>query len=255
MKKDKKIIIANWKMNPESLIEAKKMFLGIKKTAGKLSGVQTVVCPPYIYLNELVSLYKGHRVAIGAQNVFSENKGSFTGAVSPNMLKKNKVDYVIVGHSERRALGEDNQIINEKIKASLRSGLNVIFCVGEKERDENAKYFDFLKNEILDSLEGVNAGSLKNILVAYEPIWAISNNSGGKAVLPSEIQEMVIFIKKVLSDRFGIKTKMPQILYGGSVNPKNTKEILEEGGVDGLLVGKASLDAGKFGEILKIANI
>ncbi len=255
MSKNKKIIIANWKMNPESLSEAKKIFLGIKKNASKLSGVQTIVCPPFIYLNELVSLYKGHRIVIGAQDVFSKNKGSFTGVISPNMLSKNKIEYVIIGHSEKRALGEDNKIVNEKIKASLKAGLKIVLCIGEKNRNADAKYFDFLKDELLASLDGVTANGLRKILIAYEPIWAISNNSSGKAMSPSEIHEMAIFIKKVLSDSYGIKTKMPQILYGGSVNPKNTKEILEEGGIDGLLVGKMSLLSEKFGEILKIANL
>lgn len=254
MQKDKKIIIANWKMNPVDHSGAKKLFLEIKKTASNLKNIQTVICPPYIYLNELVSLYKGHRISIGTQDVFHKNKGSFTGMISSAMLKNIGSNYVIIGHSERRNLGETNQLINEKVITSLKSGLKVILCVGEYERDSEIQYFNFVKDELLDSLKQINKNSLKNILVVYEPVWSISNNSKGKAMSSSDIQEMVIFIKKVLSDRFGIKTKMPQILYGGSVNPKNTKDILENGGVDGLLVGNASLDSKKFNEILRIAN-
>ncbi len=254
MSKNKKLIIANWKMNPESLAEAKKIFLGIKKVAGKLLNVQTVVCPPFIFLEEIASLYKGHRIAIGAQDVFEKNTGSFTGMISPNMLKKNGVDYVILGHSERRALGESDEYINNKVRISLKTGLKVILCVGEKERDNQGQYFIFIKNQILNSLEGITKSFLNNLSIAYEPVWAISNNSKNKAMSSDQIYEMIIFIKKVLTDKFGVKTKMPQILYGGSVNPKNTKEILKEGGVDGLLIGRAGLDIKKFSEILNIAN-
>lgn len=254
MFKNKKLIVANWKMNPESLTEAKKIFLGIKKVAGKLLNVQTVICPPFIYLEKIISLYQGHRIAIGAQDVFEKNTGSFTGMISPNMLKKSGIGYVILGHSERRALGESDERINNKVKASLRSGLKVILCVGEKERDSQGQYFIFIKNQILNSLEGVAKNSLDNLSIAYEPIWAISNNSKNKAMSSDQIYEMIIFIKKVLFDKFGIKIKTPQILYGGSVNSKNTKEILEKGGVDGLLIGRAGLDIKKFSDILNIAD-
>ncbi|MBU1557542.1 triose-phosphate isomerase [Patescibacteria group bacterium] len=254
MSKNKKIIIANWKMNPVSTKEAKKLFLGIKITASKLKNVQTVVCPPFVYLNELVSEYKGHRIAIGAQDSFSENAGSFTGMVSPKMLKNSGVEYVIIGHSERRALGEDNKMINEKTKASIKSGLKVILCVGERSRDEQGKQFSFIKKELVESLDGIAKGSLKNIFVAYEPIWAISNNSKNKAMSSNDIHEMTIFIKKVLTDKFGVGMKIAGVLYGGSAGPLNTKDILENGNADGLLVGRSSLDAKKFNRILETAN-
>jgi len=254
MSKNKKVIIANWQMNPAEIKEAKKIFLGIKNVANKLLNVQTVVCPPFIYLEEIVSLYNGHRIAIGAQDVFEKNKGSFTGMISPNMLKKNGVDYVILGHSERRALGESNKYINSKVRASLKAGLKVILCVGEKERDNQGQYFIFIKNQILNSLEGVTKVSSNNFFIAYEPIWAISNNSKTKAMSSDQIYEMTIFIKKVLADKFGLKFKMAGILYGGSVNFTNVKDILKNGGVDGLLVGSASLDAKKFNKLLEVAN-
>lgn len=254
MLKNKKTIIANWKMNPVSTKEAKKIFLGIKNTASKLKDVQTVVCPPFIYLDDLVEMYKGHRIEIGAQDVFFENKGSYTGMISPKMLKNSGVEYVILGHSERRALGEDNKTVNEKIKASIKAGLKVTLCVGERSRDENGKQFSFIKKELLESLEGVSKSSLKNIFIAYEPIWAISKNNKGVAMSSEDIHEMTIFIKKVLTDKFGAGVKNAGVLYGGSVSPDNTKDILENGNVDGLLVGRASLDPKKFGEILRVSN-
>ena len=253
--KNKKLIIANWKMNPTSETEAKKLFLGIKRVSSRLQNVQTVVCPPFLYIKSLVDLYKGHRVAIGAQDTFIKNKGSYTGMVSPEMLEGIGVDYVILGHSERRAIGEDDELVSRKVLASVRAGLKVILCVGEKERDDNIEHFDFLEEQLVGSLEGISKNALKNIIVAYEPVWAIStNNKDKKAVVSEDIQEMSIFIKKVLSDKYGVKTKLPPIIYGGSADSKNAKDILENGNVKGLLVGRASLDSKSFGDILKIAN-
>ena len=252
--KQKITIIANWKMNPDGVKEAKKLFLGIKKTASKLKNIQTVVCPPFVYINDLAGMCKGRRVAVGGQDVFSENKGNFTGMISPKMLKNNGVEYVIVGHSERRVLGEDNKIVNKKIKASIKSGLKIVLCIGERSRDEHGKQFAFIKKELTESLESISKNSLKNIFVAYEPIWAISGNGKSGAMSPEDIYEMTIFIKKVLTDKFGVGVRVAGILYGGSVCPGNTKDILKNGNVDGLLVGRASLDAKKFCEILKKGN-
>jgi len=254
MERNKKIIIANWKMNPVSQKKSNKLFLGIKKTASRLRNVQTIVCPPFIYLNELAKQYKGHRISIGSQDSFYENTGFFTGEVSSKMLKNNSVEYVILGHSERRALGESNDIINKKVLASLNSGLNVVLCIGEKEKKNQGEQFAFLKKEILESLDGVQKKMLKNVFIAYEPIWAISSRSKGIAMSSEDIYEMTIFIKKVLADKFGLKFKMAGILYGGSVNFTNVKDILKNGGVDGLLVGSASLDAKKFNKLLEVAN-
>jgi triosephosphate isomerase len=246
--KNKKIIIANWKMNPNSLEKAKKLLSDTKKVSSKLKNIETIVCPPYIYLSDLVK--KG--IFVGAQNVFSKNVGAHTGMISPYMLEDLGVEYVIIGHSERR-LWETNDVVNKKIIEAMRSGLKVILCIGENERDKDAKYFNFLKNQIIESLEGVSKNALKNICIAYEPIWAISSNKGS-AITPENLHEMIIFIKRVLSDKYGVSTKPPKILYGGSVNPKNTQGFFTETSIDGLLVGGASLDIKKFGEILKIAD-
>lgn len=235
-------------MNPNSLDKAKKLFSETKKVATKLKNTQTIICPPYIYLGSLVD----KNISIGAQNTFSKNVGAYTGMISPDMLEDLGVEYVIIGHSERR-LWETNEIVNKKIIEAMRSGLKVILCIGEKERDKEANYFHFLKEEILESLKGVSKNALKNIYIAYEPIWAISSNKGS-AIDTGNLHEMVIFIKRVLSDKYGVNTKLPKILYGGSVNPKNTQELFTEGNTDGFLVGGASLDIKKFGEILKIAD-
>jgi triosephosphate isomerase len=245
----KKIIIANWKMNPVSSKEAIKIFNETKKTAGKLSNIKTIICPPFVYLPLLK--------ADGAQNVFYEDRGSFTGEISAEMLKDFGVRYVIIGHSERRnppiGEGETDEIINKKIKASLKAGLNVIFCVGEKERDSEGRYLGFLKSQIDEGLKNVSKNYFNRLILAYEPIWAIG--TGGEADNPEGTARVAIFIRRALLPLLGNENgkKIP-VLYGGSVTAKNADDFLKNGGVDGLLVGRASLDPKIFNEILKIAN-
>lgn len=241
-------------MSPDSVKEAKKIFGGIKKVASKLRNVQTVVCPPFIYLMELQKMVSGHRCVLGAQDSFWERKGSFTGEVSPPMINNLKSEYVILGHSERRALGETDEIVNKKIKACLKENLKVVLCIGEKERDDHGDYLNDIKKQIENSLLGVSKSSLSKVIIAYEPLWAIGKNSQRPAT-PAESMEMSIFIKRVLADIFG-KNHISNIniLYGGSVDLKNADSFLQEGGIDGLLVGRASLDHLKFGKILEKAN-
>lgn len=252
--RDKKIIIGNWKMAPVATKDAKATFGAIKKTASSLRNVQTVICPPYIYINELKKMTSGHRCVIGAQNSFWNEEQVNTGEVSPLMLKNIGIQYVILGHSERRAFGETNELINKKVKACLKNDLIVVLCVGEFERDEHGEYTRFIKNELMESLSGVKKKYLKNIIIAYEPIWAIGKKAKCSASAEDSL-EVSILIKKILYDKFGKDAAINvPVLYGGSVNPKNTENFLLDGGVDGLLVGRASLDAKKFSEILKIAN-
>ncbi len=252
---NKKIIIANWKLNPIGTKKAKHLFSGIKKVASTLRNVQTVVCPPFVYINDLQKLVTGHRVVVGSQDVFFENKGAFTGEISAGMLKDSGVKYIIVGHSERRALGETNNIVNKKIISALKEDINVVVCIGEIERDENAEYLNFLRTEIKESLHGISKNKLNKLTIAYEPIWAIGGSGGGTPDSPDETMETVLFIRKILSELFGKKNAMSTpILYGGSVNKKNAEGFLSESGVQGLLIGGASLDAVHFGEILKKAD-
>ena len=249
----KKIIVANWKMNPQSLKDAKEIFNGIKKVAGKLSKVETVICPPFIYISNLKSQISN--LKLGAQNVFYEKKGAFTGEISPAMLKDFGVKYIIIGHSERRALGETDEVINKKIKSALEEGFKAILCIGEKERDPNGEYLNFLKAQINEGLNGVPKKSLANLLIAYEPVWAISSNAGARADNPESAMQTAIFIRRELLPIIGnhAARNIP-ILYGGSVNPENAGGFLERAGMQGLLVGGQSLIPKNFGEILKIAN-
>jgi triosephosphate isomerase (TIM) len=254
MSKNKKLIIANWKLNPTNLKDAKKLFIDIKKTASKTQKVQIVICPPSIYINELNKMYSGHRITLGAQDAFWENKGSYTGELSPMALKSIGAKYVIIGHSERRALGESNTDVNKKVINILKNKLNVILCVGESKRDSQAFYLKFLREELESALSDVPQNYLKNLIIAYEPLWAIGK-SVDNAVSPHQMHEMYLFIKKILIEIYtkNIAFSVP-IIYGGSVEPDNVKGLLDSGEIDGFLVGHASLKAEQFNEILKITN-
>jgi triosephosphate isomerase len=248
----KNLIIANWKMAPNSLKEAKKIFSAIKKAAGRAPKATTVVCQPFVYLPVFRSL--PHVIKLGSQDIFwADKKTSFTGEISAPMLKGLGVKYVIVGHSERREhFGETNGIVNKKIKYALGAGLKVVFCVGEKGREGG--YFNFIKQEMHQGLAGVRKKDLKNLIVAYEPIWAIGK-SAKSADTPEDAQEMAIYIRRIFLAIAGSERarKLP-VLYGGSVDPKNAGGFLAMPGISGLLVGHESRVPGDFAEILKIAN-
>ncbi len=260
----KKIIIANWKMAPSSLKEAKRIFNEIKKTAIKLSKVKTIICPPFVYLSELGHLMSKWtlNVRLGAQDLFYENPpaggGAYTGEISAGMLKNLGVKYVIIGHSERRELGESNEVINKKIKTALVSGLKIIFCIGEKERDSEGEYLNFIKDQINEGLKGIPrklfnppAGGL---IIAYEPVWAIGKK-GKNADNPENVFQMSIYIRRALLTVVGGKfSRAIPVVYGGSVEPENAEKLLTDGGMQGFLVGHASLIPKDFNKILTIAN-
>ncbi len=253
MAKSKKLIIGNWKMNPLSGSEAKETFSAIREIASKLKKSKTVICPPFVFLENLSKL-RSSGISLGSQDVFWELEGAYTGEISPKMLQKLGVEYVIVGHSERRALSETNEMANKKVKACIKYGFTPILCIGESVRDEEANYLNFIRQELKDSLAGVTKENLKKVVIAYEPIWAIGKNALRQAKAEESL-EMSIFIKKILTDIFGAKAaEKVSILYGGSINAENAKNFLFGGGVSGLLVGRESLDAEKFGKILKAAE-
>ncbi len=245
--------MANWKMNPGTLAEARLLFTQTKRAASRLENVLTIICPPFPYLAEFA--HSGTtRVALGAQSASFQNGGRLTGEVSPEMLRDLGVSYVIVGHSERRALGESDETIAAKARAVVAEGMTPILCVGEKERDAEGHYFEILKNQLAASLARLPRASFRTLVIAYEPLWAIGK-SAREAMSPRAVCETAIFIRKVLTDLVGAEAaQQPQILYGGSVEEENTTAILSEGGVAGLLVGHTSLESARFITILKRAN-
>ena len=254
-----KIVIGNWKMNPLSLKEAEKLFTNIAKSISGVRKTEVVICPPFLYLEKLKSIgWRTKKISLGAQDVFWGNPpaggGAYTGEVSADMLYNIGVKYIIVGHSERRAMNESNSDINKKIKASLSAGLRPILCVGENVRDENHEYFNVVKTQLTKCLDGISKNSISKVIIAYEPIWAISSTQNRKNAMPEDSKEMTIFIRKILSDKFGSEASKIRIIYGGSANEKDAEDFLKNGGVDGLLPGRASLDPKKFSQIIKICE-
>lgn len=273
-----KIIAANWKMNnafDEADIWLNNFFKGYSEKYDELQKVETVLCPPTILLDYIDSelmedgfqfleefakkeqrsiddfsaeelneiVYKGRPIKLGAQDCHAQESGSFTGDVSALMLKKVGCQYVILGHSERRATHfESSEIVSKKIKTALANDLIPIICVGEsKETRDAAKHLEFVYNQVMQSVP--LDVKFKKLIIAYEPIWSI-----GTGAVPSaqQIEEMGNLMKKIFTEKLKDVSKEFFMLYGGSVNAQNSKEILAISGVDGLLVGKASLDAAEF---------
>ena len=244
-------------MNPPTLEEAVKLADKVERGVAKLEvaeleNVDVVVAAPFTYLYPIRSLLK--RVKLGAQDVFWESSGAYTGEVSWSELEDLVVRYVIVGHSERRALGETESRINKKLKVVLEAGMTAVLCVGEPQEvrdngEETAK--EFVRNQIKATLEGIENWKLKNenLLIAYEPIWAVGT---GNNAVPEDAAKMISFIKSILNSQFSILNS--RVLYGGSTNAENISGFMVRDEIDGALVGKASLDAEEFVEMVKIAG-
>src|SRR3989344_4526497 len=251
MSKGKKLIIGNWKMNPASLEKALRLAKEISKYSKYSRGkTEIVICPPFVFLSAISKKIK--KAKLGAQDVhFETNNTAQTGEISPLMLKNLGVKYVIVGHSERRMLGETNEIVRKKIGACLKHAITPIVCVGESKRDESGNYLSFVRTQLEEIFSGLPKTISGKIIIAYEPIWAIGKTAAREAT-SEEAEEMSIFIKKVLSDIFDAKAvKNLRIIYGGSVNPENSASFLNQRNIDGLLVGRDSLDPDNFKEIIK----
>ena len=257
----KYFVVGNWKMNPGSLSEARRVLSEVKKglarTKISFSRVKIILCPPFPYL---FALPPKAPLALGAQDVFWINPGSargaYTGEVSLEMLKNMGADYVIVGHSERRGyLSEDNAVVNKKLSIVLKSGLNAIFCVGEREEGKDQHSLNYVKEELARGLEGIGREYMKNLIVAYEPVWALSTSVKGHVASPEHAFKMAIFIRRTLLPIVGeTMAKNIPILYGGSVSSKTVKDFLPDGWMQGVLVGSKSLDAKDFVRICEIAN-
>lgn len=251
----KKLIIANWKMNPLKGTDARKMFQGINTVASKLKNVETVVCPPLVYLESLGEKVTTRSCVLGAQDAFWEHAGPYTGQVSPDMIFNTKARYVIVGHSEIRNLGETDDMVNKKIQSILQFPLIPVICVGETVRDDDAGHIKFVKHQITQALDGLTHEQIMRVVIAYEPVWSIGDKAK-RVCTPAECREVVQNIRHVLADVLGDtdNARMIPILYGGSLSEKNIEEFLLDGLVQGGLVGRASLDAKEFTKILKIAE-
>ena len=247
MKNRKKLVVGNWKMNVMSVAEAKKLVSGVKRKTAKIKKTEVVFCPPLVYVSDLKNL-SGKNHKLGVQNISSEEKGAFTGEVSAAQVRQYGVTHSIIGHSERRKMGETDEMVNKKVHLAFNAKMTPILCIGESMRDENGDYLNFIKMQLKTGLKGVTNAQISDVVIAYEPIWAI----GAKDAMQSrDIHAMTIYIKKCLQGMFESYASSVKILYGGAVNTANTSEIITDGFVDGLLVGRDSLDVESFSQIIK----
>lgn len=249
----RKVIAGNWKMNNDlqqsiSLIEELK-----NKLEKKSINCDVIICPPFTSLSEAKKFVEGSVIKLGAQNMFYEDSGAYTGEISAQMLKSVGCEYVIIGHSERRTIfGEKDEMINKKIRKALSQRLKPIFCVGEtleeREKDITEKV---IKKQIEKGLMDVTPDEILDVIIAYEPVWAIGT---GRTATPQQAQEVHQFIRKLLTNMYSKDfANMIIIQYGGSVKPENAKELLSQKDIDGALVGGACLKADSFIGIIEAA--
>jgi triosephosphate isomerase len=244
----------NWKMN-KTTGEAIDLVRELKAAISGVKGVEVAVAPPFTALYAVCKELEGSSIRLAAQNLYWEEKGAFTGEVSPLMLKEVGCHYVIIGHSERRQFfGETDETVNRRIKAALAQGLKVIFCIGEilKEREEG-KTFSVIERQVEDGLKNLSDKEMKNIVIAYEPVWAIGT---GKTATPGQAEEVHRFIRGKIEKLYSREVSEEiRIQYGGSVTPENIKGLMEQANIDGALVGGASLKAEPFSKIVRFKEL
>ncbi len=241
------LIAGNWKMNT-TLSEATELVSKMLRELDEIDNVDKVLCPPFVSLAAVGELIKGSSIKLGAQNVYFEEKGAYTGEISPLMLV-DLCEFVIIGHSERRQyFSETGEIVNRKIKAALRAGLKPILCVGERlEENEAGRTEKVVTEQLSSSLAGIN--DINGLTIAYEPVWAIGT---GKAATGKQANETSSLIRRTISKLYGeIIAQDLCILYGGSVTADNATEFVQQPEIDGALVGGASLKADQFLSIVK----
>lgn len=245
----KPIIAGNWKMN-KTIAEGVE-FINEVKTQVEATDVEVLVCAPATMLKDLVIAAKGSNVKIGAQNMHYEESGAFTGEIAPAMLKEIDVDYVVIGHSERRQyFNETNETCNLKVLKALEVGIAPILCCGETlEQREAGETKDFVKSQIVEGFKNIPADKVADIVIAYEPIWAIGT---GKTATSEEANDVVAYVREVIKGLYSdAESEEVRIQYGGSVKPANVEEIMNQSDIDGALVGGASLQADSFVQLVK----
>ncbi|KPK74484.1 MAG: triosephosphate isomerase [Phycisphaerae bacterium SM23_30] len=253
-KLDRSLLIAgNWKMN-KTVNEAKELAEELVKGSNIIRASTAVLCPPFTVLGAVASVIESTVYRLGAQNVFWEDSGAFTGEVSPPMLRAVGCQYVIVGHSERRQyFGETDASVNRKIKAALHSGLTPIVCVGETLQErEDGKTHDVIKKQINGVLEGLTDEAVRSLIVAYEPVWAIGT---GMTAEPEDADEVHAYIRELVNIAYSPDVSQNlTILYGGSVNESNAETLLYMNNIDGALIGGASLKPESFLQVISTAE-
>ncbi|MGZ3569716.1 MAG: triose-phosphate isomerase [Thermodesulfobacteriota bacterium] len=244
----------NWKMN-KTVREAIDLVRELKTALSGAKGVEVAVAPPFTALFAVHQEIEGSPIGLAAQNLYWEEKGAFTGEISPIMVKEVGCHYVIIGHSERRQFfGETNETVNRRIKAALAASLKVIFCIGETLQErEGEKTFSVIEKQIEGGLKGLGHKEIKNMVIAYEPVWAIGT---GKTATPEQAEEVHGFIRRKLEKLYSREVSEEiRIQYGGSVTPENVRGLMDQPNIDGALVGGASLKADSFSKIVRFKEL
>jgi len=250
----KPFVAGNWKMNTDSRSSvglAREVVEGSAEIAGR--SVDVAICPPFVYLQAVAGAVSSSNVAVGAQDVYFQSQGAFTGEISPTMLKDLGCTYVICGHSERRhVIGEGDELVNKKVTAAIGGGLLPILCVGElRSQREASQTEDVVRRQVREGLAGLSVEKASAVTIAYEPVWAIGT---GLTARPEQAQEVHEYIRRLVAEIYDPRlAEEIRILYGGSVKPDNTRELMSQVDIDGVLVGGASLKADSFVAIIKAA--
>ena len=251
--KRKKIIAGNWKMN-HTIAETSGFINEIKGHVSEISDVDIVLCPTFTSLQTAVNLTRDTIVGVGAQNVHWDRNGAFTGEISLEMLLEIPVDYVILGHSERRQyFGESDETVNKRLKSTLTTLIKPIVCIGEKLGERESGITEkVIARQLNDSLNGITADQMDNVVIAYEPVWAIGT---GVTATPDQAQEVHAFIRNLINEKYSANvSENIRIQYGGSVKSSNADDLLSQPDIDGALVGGASLDCSEFVKIIRSAE-
>ena len=244
MKKSVPLVVGNWKLHPITLKEAADLAQGVARKHKKNTAPYVAVAPPFPYVAEVGKRIASSTVELAAQDVHYQNMGAYTGEVSGSQLKDLGVVYVIIGHSERRAMGETDEDVVKKVAAVLKHRLIPIVCIGERKRDTKGNYYSFVEHQLPALTANLSAAQVKKVVIAYEPIWAIGT---GETASVDDVKEMQLFIESILTKVYDRATaKSVRLLYGGSVKPKNAAALHQAGGMNGFLVGGASLRAEDF---------
>lgn len=246
----KRLVVGNWKLFIDKPEDARSFALALRRKLRGMSGVEVSIAPPLTMLKEIAGLLESSPIRVGAQTISKFEGGAHTGDVSGAMLKHAGALFVVVGHSERRAQGDTNEDVHEQLQNAASNGVSPILCIGEETRGQDGEHFSIIEEQLTSALKNIPKNSLKKLVVAYEPVFTIGKTAKD-AIKPAELEEMVIYIRKLLADILDrrIALKIP-ILYGGSVEGENAAELLKTGGVNGFLVGHASAHIDSFFEIL-----
>lgn len=251
---NKKIIIANWKMNPDSPGRAVLLAKKIETLIHPVKNLEVVIAPPTPFLLPVGAVLE--KASLGAQNTFWEDVGPYTGETSWRQSRNLGVRYVIIGHSERRIfVGETDEMVGKKVRAVAENGMTAILCIGEHERNGD-DIPSTVGVQLRSALQGMKKNFLRNVIVCYEPVWAISTTPGGRPDTPDNGFRAAMYIRKIIAGMFGLQAgRAIRVAYGGSVNAKNIAAFLGEGHMDGALVGGVSLIPGEFGDLLAAALV